>query len=425
MSQPLSRSPAASRWRRVSGRRVASLAIAVLVVGPFASRAAAQTNPTTTSTTAPGFTTTTTTVAGLAPTTTTTLPAAIASVPAPPPPPPPPAGATPAEVAQADRLEQEIESQSDALDELAGTYESDEQKVAATQAQLAQVQGELAVAQTAAATAQLNASRADQALVDVAIDAYVNMGAGAPTGQESLVQSYEDADASVDTQTAMGRALSQLQQLRFDEQSLQAAENTALSEEQRASQANATAVAAANQAQVAAASGTTQQEQLLTTVSQVNGNLAPLVAAAQAAEADSAYQRFSTSGGLQFTPAAPLPAVLPQAAPVIQLAEQQVGKPYLWGADGPNAFDCSGLTQWTWDQFGVALPRVAANQQSWAIPVPISQLEPGDLVFFGSPAHHVGLYLGDGLMVDAPHTGTNVTVESIWWPDLTGFGRVH
>jgi cell wall-associated NlpC family hydrolase len=57
--------------------------------------------------------------------------------------------------------------------------------------------------------------------------------------------------------------------------------------------------------------------------------------------------------------------------------------------------------------------------------VPISQLAPGDLVFFGSPAYHVGMYIGNGLMVDAPHTGADVSISPIWWNDLAGFGRVH
>jgi cell wall-associated NlpC family hydrolase len=116
--------------------------------------------------------------------------------------------------------------------------------------------------------------------------------------------------------------------------------------------------------------------------------------------------------------------VLPEATAAVQAALAQVGKPYQWGAAGPNTFDCSGLTMWSWAQAGIAIPRVAADQQSWTTPVPISQLQPGDLVFFGTPAHHVGMYIGNGLMVDAPHTGADVTVESIWWSDLAGFGRV-
>jgi hypothetical protein len=74
----------------------------------------------------------------------------------------------------------------------------------------------------------------------------------------------------------------------------------------------------------------------------------------------------------------------------------------------------------------VSIPRVAADQDAWTIPVPLSQLMPGDLVFFGTTdIHHVGIYIGNGLMINAPHTGTVVQVSSIWWSDLNGFGRVH
>ena len=98
----------------------------------------------------------------------------------------------------------------------------------------------------------------------------------------------------------------------------------------------------------------------------------------------------------------------------------------MWGATGPNSFDCSGLTQFVWGKAGVSIPRVAADQDAWTIPVPLSQLLPGDLVFFGkTDIHHVGIYIGDGLMINAPHTGDVVRVSSIWWSDLAGFGRVH
>jgi cell wall-associated NlpC family hydrolase len=149
------------------------------------------------------------------------------------------------------------------------------------------------------------------------------------------------------------------------------------------------------------------------------------VAAAQAAAAQAAFTRFETAGTLDFKPGSALAAPSPAAAIAVQVAESEVGKPYVWGAAGPDTFDCSGLVLWAWAHAGVAVPRVAADQQAWATPVPISQLAPGDLVFFGSPAHHVGIYVGAGLMVDAPHSGANVSVVPIWWDDLAGFGRVH
>jgi cell wall-associated NlpC family hydrolase len=236
---------------------------------------------------------------------------------------------------------------------------------------------------------------------------------------------YVQGAAQVGAQTAIGKALDQLQALHQVESRLQATEATIATDEQKAATANSAAQTAAAQAQAAAQAATTQQQQLLLTVAQAGGNLAPLVAAAQAAEAQAAFNRFQTGGGLDFAPPAALPAPSARSAAVVQVAEAQVGKPYVWGAAGPDSFDCSGLVVWSWAHAGVGVPRVAADQQAWATPVPISQLAPGDLVFFGAPAHHVGIYVGGGLMVDAPHSGANVQVVPIWWDDLAGFGRIH
>jgi alpha-tubulin suppressor-like RCC1 family protein len=121
----------------------------------------------------------------------------------------------------------------------------------------------------------------------------------------------------------------------------------------------------------------------------------------------------------------PVPAQLPQMTRALASATAQLGKPYLWGGTGPDVFDCSGLMVWSWGLAGVHLPRVASDQQNWAIPLTASQAQPGDLVFFGQPAHHVGMNLGHGLMIDAPHTGASVEIVSIAAGDLAGFGRVH
>lgn len=129
---------------------------------------------------------------------------------------------------------------------------------------------------------------------------------------------------------------------------------------------------------------------------------------------------------LEFNPPSPPPAPLATTSVALHWAFSELGRPYVWGATGPDAFDCSGLTQYAWKAAGVQIPRVAADQDSWTIPVPLSQLLPGDLVFFGTTdIHHVGIYIGDGLMINAPHTGDVVRVSSIWWSDLAGFGRVH
>lgn len=96
---------------------------------------------------------------------------------------------------------------------------------------------------------------------------------------------------------------------------------------------------------------------------------------------------------------------------LLAAARREIGKPYVYGAEGPTSFDCSGLMQWVFAKIGIKLPRVAAEQQRFATPV--TNPQPGDLVFFGRPAHHVGLYVGGGRMIAAPHTGALVREQAI------------
>lgn len=111
-------------------------------------------------------------------------------------------------------------------------------------------------------------------------------------------------------------------------------------------------------------------------------------------------------------------------AAVVALAKTFEGLPYLWGGDTPAGFDCSGLTSYVYvNAAGVTIPRTAASQQAAATPTTTPQ--PGDLVFFGSPATHVGIVLDPaaGTMIDAPHTGAVIREETYTsWSDLTGFG---
>ena len=116
----------------------------------------------------------------------------------------------------------------------------------------------------------------------------------------------------------------------------------------------------------------------------------------------------------------------PGANRALAYARAQLGKPYQWGAAGPDSFDCSGLTMMAWRQGGVSFPHLAQDQYDMTQRISISQALPGDLIFFGTPSnvYHVGIYVGNGQMIDAPETGQNVSVQSIYWSDLLGAGRV-
>jgi peptidoglycan DL-endopeptidase CwlO len=102
------------------------------------------------------------------------------------------------------------------------------------------------------------------------------------------------------------------------------------------------------------------------------------------------------------------------AKKAIQFACAQLGDPYVWAAAGPNAYDCSGLVLRAYQAAGISLPHSSAMQATYGRRVSIGSLQPGDLVFFHSPISHVGIYLGGGLMVHAPHTGDVVRVASLW-----------
>jgi cell wall-associated NlpC family hydrolase len=111
----------------------------------------------------------------------------------------------------------------------------------------------------------------------------------------------------------------------------------------------------------------------------------------------------------------------------LAFALSQIGKPYQWGGAGPDSYDCSGLVMVAWAKAGVSFPHSAQDQYDLTQRVGVANLVPGDLVFFGTPkdVYHVGIYVGHGDMVDAPETGQDVHIQSIYELNLLGGGRVH
>ena len=116
---------------------------------------------------------------------------------------------------------------------------------------------------------------------------------------------------------------------------------------------------------------------------------------------------------------------------VVDAGETKLGAPYVYAAGGPNAFDCSGFTRWAWMQLGVQLPHNSGAQWAAVERIALDQLEPGDLVFNwgfrGGQPDHVGLYVGDGMMIHSPNSSGVVRYDSInWWTGATtAAGRVR
>jgi peptidoglycan DL-endopeptidase CwlO len=118
------------------------------------------------------------------------------------------------------------------------------------------------------------------------------------------------------------------------------------------------------------------------------------------------------------------------ASRALAFAYAQLGKPYVWGATGPDSFDCSGLTMQSWATAGVSLPHFAAFQYQASHPIGYDDLRPGDLLFWATNAHdsdtiyHEAMYVGGQQMIQAPRTGENVEISSIWmWGPIQFFAR--
>jgi len=145
------------------------------------------------------------------------------------------------------------------------------------------------------------------------------------------------------------------------------------------------------------------------------------VAAPVARRATITSSRSATRLSVTGPPPGPVPGQAASSNDVIRLAVSLSGLPYLYGGTTPAGFDCSGFTQYIFAKLGVSLPRTAEQQRQATTPVSIPKV--GDLVFFGVPAYHNGIYAGNGMMYDAPRTGLKTGLRAIWTPDVT-YGRV-
>jgi peptidoglycan DL-endopeptidase CwlO len=108
----------------------------------------------------------------------------------------------------------------------------------------------------------------------------------------------------------------------------------------------------------------------------------------------------------------------------LRFAETKLGDPYVWGGAGPDDFDCSGLVMWAYEQVGIQLEHFTGDQWNEGEHISRSQLQPGDLVFFFADISHVGMYVGDGLMIDAPTFGQPVQIQPVFWSAFVGAVRI-
>jgi cell wall-associated NlpC family hydrolase len=273
------------------------------------------------------------------------------------------------------------------------------------------------LAQAAQKTEQLNASR--RVLGQYAAAQY-RSGGDDSTSRYLL---SPDAQALLD-QAHLSDVMSQRQKSAVESYRVQQAAAT----QQRIEAAKSLATLTTQQAQLRTAKATVQtklseaQKLLNSLTAQEKARLAALAAkqeaeakkraAALAAKEKAAREAAAKKAG-GTTPTAPGSSSSSKAATAIAFARQQIGKPYVWGATGPSSYDCSGLTQAAWRAAGIDLPRTTWDQVKVGTRVSTSDLQPGDLIFFYSDISHVGLYIGDGMMIHAPHTGTVVKIAPI------------
>jgi cell wall-associated NlpC family hydrolase len=305
------------------------------------------------------------------------------------------AGATPATADEAARLVAEAGQQLTALDEQVN------------QARLA-----VAEQQQAAAAAEQTATEAQ-----VALEAYgpqlraIAQSAGT---SQSRIAAFLTGDSAADVVQQM----TTLDLIAAHTEGLLGEVSIA---QRAAEETRAAADAAAAQAAAALAELERQQAEVQARVDAYEADFARLSAAEQA------VVTASLAG-----PALPPPSIasVVAAAPsgavgdVIAAALGQVGDPYVWGASGPDGFDCSGLTQYAYAAIGVSLPHSSRSQSQLGVAVSRAELQPGDIVYFYSPVSHVGLYIGDGQMVHARTFGSPVAVTSVDMRGYAGARRV-
>jgi cell wall-associated NlpC family hydrolase len=285
------------------------------------------------------------------------------------------------------------------------------------------VEGELSDARTAAQKARSQADAVREQLSDRAAAAYTGAGSeleallGAETFSEfadrlQFVNQVAESDADLANRAEVAR-----------QQSLRAARRyEAALTKQRAVVASLAAKKSAIQRGIA------EQESLVRKYQidlERQAREAARRAEERARQLSSVTPSAPSAPSAPSVPSGPPPPVGHGASAAVAAAYSVLGTPYQWGGASPSTgFDCSGLTMWSWAHGGVSLPHSSAAQYSSLPHVSASQLQPGDLVFFYTPIHHVGIYVGGDQMIHSPHTGSVVSlVQFSSYPEFVGAAR--
>jgi peptidoglycan DL-endopeptidase CwlO len=329
------------------------------------------------------------------------------------------------------------------------------QKYDSARAQLSQVTASIVTTKAAIAAKRHQVAHDESVLQKDAVANYITDG-GAVTDNPLFSHNEQTLGAATEyNQIASGDINEAVANLETAKQRLSAQQAQLTAQHAQAQQEVATeqAAVAANQQVENAQSAALSQENAQVAVLVQQREQAALAQAAQAAQAKiaaaitlqnqrAAAEQTTTasaspssgvapSGTGQITPpsgstSAPVPYIpVPVAAGAtgaVDAAKSQLGVPYVWGGESPGVgFDCSGLVQWAWGQAGVRLPRTSGEQFEATTPVSIADLEPGDLLFYGPDgADHVAMYVGGGMMIEAPETGEVVHLTPL---RLGGYGE--
>jgi cell wall-associated NlpC family hydrolase len=285
-------------------------------------------------------------------------------------------------VAQAKQLSNQINNLSEQYDGL--------------RVQLSEAQAETKIAQATYARDMKRLGAGELAVGQVAAQSYMDGGFGTP------LQVLTSSNA----QTLMSRAaiMQQLQNENSDKVS-----------------SLSTAAAAARHAQETAAQQAKRAAALSATMAAKTKVIQGKINILNSAAFKQAMAIFNKTG--QY-PNIEIPTANTVGAEALRFALTRRGDPYVWGAAGPDSFDCSGLVLWAYAQVGISLEHYTGDQWNEGEHISKSQLEPGDLVFFFPDIGHVGMYVGNGLMVDAPDFGQDVQVQPVLWNDYVGAVRI-